>query len=612
MADPGHRFSGWNALSSMCAAAMPGRNEGGRPNLRHGMQGLLLHRITGVRPPLETTYNTEGASESAQTWNSKAWDSYTYRAKAPKLPQFDRDASSRTRTGTKSIEQFNLGPRSDSEKAIGVVKNARGAHENKPIRGKRKISPERNDSSGQPQKAVSEEKIPQKNPSEEKIPIKDVGKMTQNRGWVSRIKRSFIEKFYSKSTLATKNTKRKKIMEILENMEEGQLPLTPEKITTLAAILDATGMKAGDQYLSEAKAMHIEDGHGWEVGLERQMTTCKRAMQRDKGPETRAKEVRVQDISDDKWEEATEAQGEPKRPSWSYAWAAIWMLRAIEAAQVMAKHVDIDFKTKNVKLYIAKSKTDQKAAGVWRTLACCGKDPCNRACPFALAVKALNEVNSKDGNCTLFPDAEGKAVSKIHMVAAWTKYVDEKATGHSARRSGAMAYAREGTSIHHIQFLGRWKSSAVFRYIEDAMTEMPMNVTNREPKELDEEQKAQQERQQRRALKPKARASPKKEDSPEKKREHKPLVHDEEKEQVYAVSKSRGTSIKHLVGQAAWGIPLDSWTTACGWNFARKNVKVELTKRPSLMAKKCKKCFKLREERDKVMRAREWAQEMKL
>ena len=110
MADPGHRFSGWNALSSMCAAAMPGRNEGGRPNLRHGMQGLLLHRITGVRPPLETTYNTEGASESAQTWNSKAWDSYTYRAKAPKLPQFDRDASSRTRTGTKSIEQFNLGP----------------------------------------------------------------------------------------------------------------------------------------------------------------------------------------------------------------------------------------------------------------------------------------------------------------------------------------------------------------------------------------------------------------------------------------------------------------------------------------------------------------------
>ena len=225
-------------------------------------------------------------------------------------------------------------------------------------------------------------------------------------------------------------------------------------------------------------------------------------------------------------------------------------------------------------------------------------------------MKTLNELNPQDGNCALFPDAKGKTVSKIHMVSAWTKYVDEKATGHSARRSGAMAYAREGTSIHHSQFLGRWKSSAVFRYIEDAMTEMPMNITNRGSEELDEEQKVQQERQRKRALRPKAKASPKEEDSPEKKMEHKPLVHDEEKEPVYAVSKSRGTSTKHLVGQAAWGIPLDSWTTACGWNFARKNIKVELTKKPSLMAKKCKKCFKLREERDKVMRAREWAQEM--
>ena len=100
--------------------------------------------------------------KSRQTWNAKAWDSYTYRAKAPRLPQFDRDASSRTRAGIKSIEQFDMGPRRDNEKAIGVVKNARGAHENEPIRGKRKISPERNDSSGKPQKALSEEKIPRK------------------------------------------------------------------------------------------------------------------------------------------------------------------------------------------------------------------------------------------------------------------------------------------------------------------------------------------------------------------------------------------------------------------------------------------------------------------
>jgi len=75
--------------------------------------------------------------------------------------------------------------------------------------------------------------------------------------------------------------------------------LTPEKLTRLAAILDASGMRAGDQYLTEAKAMHIEEGFGWEVGLDRQLSTCTRAMQRDKGPELRANEVKLKDIKEE-------------------------------------------------------------------------------------------------------------------------------------------------------------------------------------------------------------------------------------------------------------------------------------------------------------------------
>ena len=39
-----------------------------------------------------------------------------------------------------------------------------------------------------------------------------------------------------------------------------------------------------------------------------------------------------------------------------------------------------------------------------------------------------------------------------------------------------MRYARLGLSVRSIQFLGRWRSSAVLRYIEEAMTELPMNA----------------------------------------------------------------------------------------------------------------------------------------
>lgn len=38
---------------------------------------------------------------------------------------------------------------------------------------------------------------------------------------------------------------------------------------------------------------------------------------------------------------------------------------------------------------IPKSKMDQQAKGVTRTLARCGKETCERACPFAMAMPAL-------------------------------------------------------------------------------------------------------------------------------------------------------------------------------------------------------------------------------
>ena len=72
---------------------------------------------------------------------------------------------------------------------------------------------------------------------------------------------------------------------------------------------------------------------------------------------------------------------------------------------------------------------------------------------------------------------------------------------------------------------------------------------------------------------------------------------------MFALSKTRGRLTKH---------PLDSWATICGWNFAKRNVKVELTQNSCKSASECKKCFKLNGERDGVRGAREWAHSMDL
>jgi len=48
--------------------------------------------------------------------------------------------------------------------------------------------------------------------------------------------------------------------------------------------------------------------------------------------------------------------------------------------------------------------------------------------------------------------------------------IESEITGHSRRRSGAML------PIHEIGTLGRWKSSAAFRYMEEALQDTPLNA----------------------------------------------------------------------------------------------------------------------------------------
>ena len=413
----------------------------------------------------------------------------------------------------------------------------------------------------------------------EKASLKEVGTKVKDGAWLSKIRKNFIRKFYAQSTLATKNTKRKKVLEILEGLDQASFPMTVESMTSLAAVLDYTGMRAGDQYLAEAKLLHVEAGYDWDMRMDRQLVVCKRALQRDKGPEVRAKEVQVASI-----EQRVVVKSQPrgrgaKGVAWSFAWACAWMLRAIEASQVRAGDVEKKFEEKITRPYVRKSKADQKALGTWRTLKCCGELECRKGCAFNLALSALQDLHENEREAPLFPDHNGRLVSKVHMVTAWSSHIDSEISGHSARRSGAMCYARSGMNVQSIKFLGRWKSSAVFRYIEEAMTEIPVNEGQHKqdspPKKVVTEGVAK-----RKALRPKQAASPpavREEKSLEKK--VKRLVDEDEKKQVFALSNTKKKRTKHIVGQAAWWILGQGPPFGDGTSRERK-----LTQKPSKMA----------------------------
>ena len=75
-----------------------------------------------------------------------------------------------------------------------------------------------------------------------------------------------------------------------------------------------------------------------------------------------------------------------------------------------------------------------------------------------------------------------------------------------------------------------------------------------------------------------------------------------EVDQVYAVAPRRGGGrIAHSVSRAAWGMDLDSWSTACGWRFAKRFEKVQLMTDIPTKAYKCSKCESIMKGRDFVM-----------
>ena len=48
----------------------------------------------------------------------------------------------------------------------------------------------------------------------------------------------------------------------------------------------------------------------------------------------------------------------------------------------------------------------------------------------------------------------------------------------------------------------------------------------------------------------------------------------------------------HEVEGASWDIPIEAWTSVCGWPFSRNSAKVALQSQLSLTQRKCKKCLK--------------------
>ena len=410
--------------------------------------------------------------------------------------------------------------------------------------------------------------------------------------------------YWAKSTMAVKMSRREEVATLAKTVA-GQnqfLPLSKEVVEAVAAALKAAGLASADQYLNELKLLHIEAGFHLEQWLARTFQLCKKSVVRERGPVKRAMEFQLEDVALEAWTMTSDVA--VSRATLAYAWGVAWMLREVELSKVCWEHISWNMAKKTVRLYIPSSKTDQRGLGVARTLQCCGLSPCWKGCAWFLIQEliALRSSRHAQAGGPVFPNQSGKCPTKAEMISSWKTLLAEGVSGHSARRSGAMAYVRKGLDIKELAYLGRWKSAVVLTYAEEALETTPAN----------------------RAMVGNGPAI-----QSDVKRQEKIVVHpvikegatgdgraggEERKIRKKAASlwvKSTGCRTKtplHLITNADWSIPMAEWTSACGWAFARRTAQISFVTDPSLAMEKCKKCLAMNKLRDEVKKGTSPAQ----
>ena len=167
--------------------------------------------------------------------------------------------------------------------------------------------------------------------------------------------------------------------------------------------------------------------------------------------------------------------------------ASWFMLRELEVASALRHHLTLE--GDEVRLLIPIHKTSTSGSLTSRSLRCPCRMAVHRLCPWHASERHLVRLNSGPSrghrsSTPLVPDQHGGVMTKVAFVTALRGLLqhvgiqvhietDEgkkvpRFGGHSLRVSGAMMLASAQVPIHLIQLMGRWSSSAVERYTQNA------------------------------------------------------------------------------------------------------------------------------------------------
>ena len=153
----------------------------------------------------------------------------------------------------------------------------------------------------------------------------------------------------------------------------------------------------------------------------------------------------------------------------------LWMMRGLEAASVLAEQVDVTDDGRKATIELGPTKMNPEGRSCPRSLVCSckGEEPESKWCCPTHALMRIMAARRKlglTGKHCLVCDKVGKSVTARRTIESIRRATgDVLATEHSMRRSGAQWYAAKGVALFIIQFIGRWGSSTVEKYVGNAL-----------------------------------------------------------------------------------------------------------------------------------------------
>ena len=292
--------------------------------------------------------------------------------------------------------------------------------------------------------------------------------------------------FYANSSRASVSAKRWLITELAERARRTRatlapaFPLTNQTVLDVSATLLAAGFSSGASYLAELRLEHVERGAGITDTLARVFAQCKRSLLRARGPIDKAAELRWESVDPD-----VLLAVENQVAADTFVVACRFLLREIELANIRVSCIllpdGFGLSAFYATILLPVSKTDTSGQGASVTLQC----TCSfRAlggpawCAAHILARRLELVRQegRSGDDFLFGPSSKTPFTKPQIVDLWSRLAPlghPRLGGHSARRSGAKAYARAGWAVPDIQCVGRWAGPTILDYAEEAVRELP-------------------------------------------------------------------------------------------------------------------------------------------